>query len=394
MSANRLILVGALAVLLLAVALWIAGSRLPAQQAQVNEPLAPGLAARLNDVERVRIVGAGAKVLVTMERAADGWGLVERGGYPVDTAKLRALLLDIAEARRVEAKTRNPDLHERIGVEDIAIEDASGEQVEIEGGGEAVRIIVGAGAARERGSFVRHAGEAQSWQIDRALKVDREPVSWLQRDLVDILVERIEAVEVQPASGPRIAITRSQDSAGDFRLAELPAGREQASEFVADATAGLLSSLRFDDVFAADTVEVDNDSLRRSRFLLRDGLRIEIDSWPAQGKTVARFEAALDEAQLAARVDAETRAAHAAWQARIDTDAVASAAEDTADTELAPAPPLAVSAPDAFRAQQRQQVQAEVDALNQRFAQRVFILPAFKAGNLNRDLEAYLRPRP
>jgi hypothetical protein len=390
MNANRLILVGALAVLLFVAALWVAGSRLPTQQAQVNEPLAPGLAARLNDVERVRIVGPGASVLATMVRTADGWGLVERDGYPVDTARLRALLLDIAEARRVEAKTSNPDLHERLGVEDIAIDDASGEQVEIEGGGDMLRIIVGAGAARERGSFVRHAGEAQSWQIDRVLKVDREPVSWLQRDLVDILVERIEAVDVQPADGPRIAIARAQDSAGDFHLIDLPAGREQASEFVADATAGLLSSLRFDDVFAADAVDVDEGSLRRSRFVLRDGLRIELDSWQAQGKTVARLQAMIDEDALDAHVDAETRVAADAWQARVATDAVE---DEPADTELAPAAPLAVSDADAFRQQQRQSVQAEADALNRRFEGRVFILPNFKASNLNRDLEAYLRPR-
>jgi hypothetical protein len=393
MSTNRVILLGAVAVLLLGAALWYAGSRLPAQQSEVNEPFVPGLAARLNDVERVRILGAGATVLATIERSGDGWGLVERGGYPVDTAKLRTLLVDVAEARRVEAKTSNPALHERLGVEDIAIADASGEQLEIEGGGEPLRIIVGAGAARDRGSFVRHAGEAQSWQIDRVLRVDREPVSWLQRDLLDIIVERIQAVEVLPAGGPRIAIARSQDSAGDFRVVDLPPGREQASEFVADATAGLLSSLRFDDVLDADAVEVDEASRRKSRFLLRDGLRIELDSWQAHGKTAARFEAMIDEEQLAAHVEAEMRTAADAWQARSDAGAVADAADDTAETELAPAPPLAISDPDALRAQHRAKVQAEVDALNRRFARRVFVLPGFKAGNLNRDLEAYLRPR-
>ena len=35
----------------------------------------------------------------------------------------------------------------------------------------------------------------------------------------------------------------------------------------------------------------------------------------------------------------------------------------------------------------------EVDALNTRFANRVFVLPNFKASNLNRDLEAYLKPQ-
>jgi hypothetical protein len=391
MNTKGVTILAVLAIALLAIALWYAGSRQPAQQGEVSAPFAPGLAARLNEVERVRIVGAGAAVLATIERDADGWRLQERDGYPVDTAKLRALLVDIAEARRVEAKTSNPDLHERLGVEDIATQDASGEQVEIEGSGETLRIIVGAGAARDRGSYVRHANEAQSWQIDRVLRVDREPVSWLQRELIDFPTERVESVEVQPATGPRVAIGRSQDSTGDFRLVDLPAGREQASEFVADATAGLLSSLRFDDVLAADAVEVDAATQRRSRFLLRDGLRIDVETWQASGRTVARFAAIVDDPQFDAHVEREVRTAAEAWQARADV--ADTPAADGEDTELAPQPPLAVSDPDAFRAQQLEQRQAEAGALNRRFAERVFILPAIKAGNLTRDLEAYLRPR-
>jgi hypothetical protein len=409
MNARRLLLMGVLAVGLLAVALWYMGARRPTQQAGLDAPFAPGLAARLNEIEQVRIVAPGATTLATLQRNDDGWGLLERDGYPADAARLRSLLLGLAESRRVEAKTANPALHDRLGVEDIARDDAGGLQVEIDGGGEALAIVVGIGAARGSGSYLRHAGDPQAWQVDRAIEVERHAPNWLQRELTDIGVDRIERIEVQPPAGTPFAIVRSEDSAGDFRLEELPRGREQASDFVADATAGIVGSLRFDDVLAAGAVEPDPGSRQLTTFLLRDGLRIVIDAWQGDGRTLARFEAGVDEVRALAAIEHEQAQARAAWQARsraLDADTDPADGVDPSDgaqtpdadlaaplDEIAPAAPGAVADPDGHRQRELERLQQEAAALQARFAGRVFVMPTFKAANITRDLEGYLKPK-
>src|SRR5690606_25907300 len=140
----------------------------------------------------------------------------------------------------------------RIGVEDIADAQSAATQVEIDGLAQPVKLLVGHNVQRGSGTYVRFAGDAQSWQADADLAAEKVAANWLQRALVDIAAGRIAQVEVSPAGGAKLQLARSSsDGAGDFVIANLPNGREQASEFVADATAGLLSGLRFDDVLRA-----------------------------------------------------------------------------------------------------------------------------------------------
>jgi hypothetical protein len=395
MTPRKLIVLGIVAIALLAVALWYAGNRRPAPDGGLQSALAPGLADRLNEVERVRISTAGNAVVATLEQDESGWVLVERDRYPADTAKLRELLLRIAQARRVEAKTANPELHDRLGVEDIGQADAYGVQVTLEGGGEPLALVIGHNRTRGSGTYVRKVAQPQSWLVDRNIAVERSTANWLQRDLLDIDTARIVRVEVTRPPGPPVVIVRDEDSDGDFRLLDLPAGRELASEFVADATAGLLSSLRIDDVHSDQAVEPDPATLRQAHFLTHDGLRIDLGSWQSGRHTLAHFNATVDDTQAKAWIDRQQSIAASSWQQRqAEAEADADATDGAAtDTEIAPAQPLAVSDRAADHDQWMRVVQEEAAALNARFAGRVFSLPEFKAANLNRDLEAYLRPQ-
>jgi hypothetical protein len=392
MTPRKLLLLGVAAVLGLLLALWLAGDRRPTQDAGLMQPLAPELVEHLNEIERVRISIAGDQAVATLEAGEHGWVLLERDGYPADTGKLRELLLRLAEARRIEAKTANPELHDRLGVESIRDPEASGVQVAIEGGPAPMQLVVGYNRTQGTGSYLREADSDQSWLVDRNIAVERKTENWLQRELLDIEAARIARVEIRPAQGAPILIERSAEAAGDFRLLDLPSGRVPASEFVADASAGLLSSLRIDDVRRADALEPDPDSLREASYLTREGVRIDIVSWQADGKTWARFEAAFDAEQAAAFIDAEQASERQAWdngQAALDAEATEDRVDD--GDEIAPLAPLAVSDAEADRQQRIELAQDEVEALATKFDGWVFVLPNFKAANFNRDLEAYLR---
>jgi hypothetical protein len=405
MNARNIVGLGLLAVVAAGLALWLVDSRAPQQDVGLQGPLLPGLVDRLNAVDEVKVVGAGGKTLATLQRQPDGWTLLERDGYPADAAKLRALLVGLSEARRVEAKTSNPALYDRLGVEDVSAAEAKGVALEIIGGGEPLRLILGQNNARGKGTYVRLDGEASSWLLDRNIAVERQPVEWLQRDLIDLPPARVASVEVVPADGAAVNIGRAQDAAGDFELQNLPRGRQPASEFVADATAGLLDALRFDDVLPADGVVEGDSGARSASFRSKEGLSIALRAWQTEGKTYARFSAELDEAEAsawaasqqpaeaaddasAASVAAES--GHAPGDASAEADGARSDDAQAVDAkQQSAAPGLATAEENAGRVDA---LRAELATLQQRFEGRVFVLPAYKAASLNRDLDAYLKP--
>lgn len=416
MTARKTLILALAAVLLAALALWYSAARRPSQEAALQSPALPGLAERLSEIDKVTVTGAGGAVVATLIRKADSWELAERA-HPADAGSLRSLLLGIAEARRVEAKTARPELYDRLGVEDITQAGAQGVQLTIEGGGEPLTLIVGHNISRGAGTYIRLASEAQSWQIDRNIAVEKSTASWLDKSLTDIAPDRVERVQVR-AGDDEVEIIASERASGDFVIANLPKGRAAQSDYVADATAGFLQGLRLDDVADAKAQPV-LDPARTAVFSLRDGLDITVTSWSVDGKPWAQLSASIDDARASAAIDAEQAALRADWeagQAKLDdqaavgdgsagpgaaakdADAPAAAADASPEAGaesagLAPEAPLAVRDAAADRAQRLAALEAEITRLNDGFAGRSFLLPTFKASNLNRELEAYLKPR-
>lgn len=409
MNARKTLILALVSVALLAVALWYSASRRASEHAALQEPALPGLLERLPEVAKVTVTAAGNKVVATLERTDTGWRLAERD-FAADADALRQVLLELAEARRVAAKTARPDLYPRLGVEDLAAEDARGVQLTIEGGGEPLAVILGQNAPRGVGTYMRIPGEAQSWLIDRNVAVEKSTAGWLDRDLLDIAPERIARVTVE-AGQDRVEIVASEKEQGDFVLANLPKGREPQSEFVADATAGFLQGLRIDDVAPASE-RGPGEAARRARFHTRDGLDIEVTSFEVDGKPWAQFGVRLDEGRALAWIEAEQAREKTAWEARQasldkgkdkasggsegEAPAKSESAADakaSATEEVAPETPLAVRDPAADREQRLAALRAEVERLAARFEGRSFQLPGYKAGNLNRRLEDYLKPK-
>jgi hypothetical protein len=409
MKQKQFIGLGVLAVALLGLALWLAESRKPAQEAALEGPLVPGLEARLNEVDRVRVQPAGATE-ITLVRTEAGWGVEQRHGYPADLAKLRQLLVGLAQARRLEPKTAVADSYAVLGVQDIEAEGANNVMITVEGGGEPVAVILGQNTRRGAGTFVRLKGDPQSWMVDSNLAAEKTLDAWLRRELIDVAGNRISAVVVQPPKGGEIRIEANPGGEGDFRVANLPSGREAASAYVADATASLLSGLRIEDVQPVAAYSHAEDAPRtHAVFQTREGVNIEIEAHGLGADTWAQFSVSLDEEVARARIEGEQAREAMAWeQARKETEAQASEAtgaadesaapdESTASSEPAPsaeadAPP-AVSDPAADLETRLQALRAEVEQIHKAVDGWVFKLPAFKAENLQRGMDAYLKPK-
>ena len=196
MNQKTLIGLGVAALVAIGAAVALNHSNRPQSgQAEASAYLVPELRDHVNDVAKVVVTGADSKVVATLERGANGWTLAEKGGYPADTGKLRAFLLKLADARRVEQKTSNKDKYALLGVEDVAAKDAKGLQVELDGLAKPLVLVVG-NADPRGGTYVRVAGQPESWLVSASLTVDKSGADWLRKDLADIAAARIAAVAI------------------------------------------------------------------------------------------------------------------------------------------------------------------------------------------------------
>ena len=132
-----LVLVGATVVL---AGLAVVSQRNAAQNgraavAATGERALPNLAPNPAALAWVRINRGAMKA--NFAQIGGHWSVVEKGNYPADEAKVRRLLLGLADLTLVEAKTTRPELFPRLDVDDpsngkatqVVVQDRQGQVV-------------------------------------------------------------------------------------------------------------------------------------------------------------------------------------------------------------------------------------------------------------------------
>ncbi len=235
--------------------------------------LFPDLKAQINEISHVSISKAGESA--TMNNDAGEWVLVENQNYPVDTGKLRQLLLSLADAKKLEEKTSNANLYERLGVEDTAAENR-GTEIRFGRQDDESSIIIG-NLAQRKYRFARVRGETESWLIDRNPTVPADISGWLLPEILNIDSIEVQAVTITHNDGESIRIEKDHRAARNFAVSQIPDGREISYPSVVDGIAGVMSGLNLEDVAEASESHED-ESFARTVFTTFDALTITIDS--------------------------------------------------------------------------------------------------------------------
>ncbi len=213
-----------------------------------REALVPDLAARINEVDAVRIVSAGNELVADIRRTETGWNVSNAHNYPADLGKLRSTLLEISQAVIVENTTALEANYARLGVQDIGAPDATGVRIEIDGLTESpVKLIVG-NTSSGNTTFSRLAGASQSWRVTGTLNPHRRTLDWLSRELTDIPAAEVLRLNIAHADGETTEINKVGT---DFELAGKTADQTLQYPGILDSVAGAFSELEFDTVMPA-----------------------------------------------------------------------------------------------------------------------------------------------
>lgn len=323
MSARRLLVLLALAVAMTAAALWLGARRTTGHEPGYGAPVLPGLAAVLDSVTSLRLVGAGGRTLVTLARGDGGWRVAE-ADYAADMDRVRRLLVALGELRVVEAKTSDPARYPALGVEDVAAAGAQSIRLELGGLQAPLALLVGR-AAGQQGSYVRLPTAPAALEARPALELPRTPQLWLARTVIDLAPERVQSLAIAPANGPPWRAERTARDAAHFDVPDLPRGRELSHRAAADAAADVLARLEFDEVRRS---AVPAGRPRRDRTVVHsfDGLVVTLEGW-AEGEQRWLAVASRFDAGAAAHFPAADRRAADAAQVRAEAERIARATD-------------------------------------------------------------------
>lgn len=271
-------------------------------------PLAfPDLAARLANAARIEVVRHDGTLQVV--RAGDRWVLPARADHPARAERVREVLVGLTELRLTEPRTANPEMLERLGVEDptragatsalLRVLDAQGNPI--------VALVIGRRRMRVQGNvpetvYVRRPEENQAWLAEGRLPLDSDPDLWIDRDIANIARERVREVAVAREGEPPLRLLRGPDADGKLAVTE-PGETPPLDDISLDEVARAFEFLTFLDV--RREAEMPGQRLGEGRFTLTDNLAISV---------VAHRDGELFWARLVATGDEEAARLNARWR--------------------------------------------------------------------------------
>jgi hypothetical protein len=263
----------------------------PSEQQAFNagKLMFPDLAPHLQDAARIEITHQNKTM--ALAKHGDVWGLVDRGGYAVQTGKLRGMLTALTELRLVEPRTTDPTQFNRLGLEDPnGMEGSSNLLRVLDGSGKPiVALIVGHRRVRTQGNvpeqvYVRRPEDNQTWLAEGSLQVDADPQLWLDRDIMNIDHARIASVTVTHGDD-RLELARD----GQKLMLKTPADHPPLDDYKLDDVDRGLELLTFQDV------QTDKDSVGeqvgQTVYTTSDGLGVTATVFKGDKDIWARFAA-------------------------------------------------------------------------------------------------------
>ncbi|SDH58358.1 DUF4340 domain-containing protein [Pseudomonas panipatensis] len=247
MQRKSLVLLLLLALLCGGLYAWL--QREPQRLAPSDTRYLPGLQAQ--QVSAVQIQRPG-QPSIRVARQDGRWVMPAKADYTAAGRLIGDLLHDLAEARKVEPKTRDPGNFAQLELADQGPGAAVRLTLERTQGGP-FDLLIGKAVA-PGGRLVRKPGEDQVWLIDKALQLPPNELDWLDRRVTSIPFEKIAEVSVSYPGSETLTVFRNQAGEPNLQVRQLPKDARLAYEAVANGMATPFAQLIFTEAVPLDQV--------------------------------------------------------------------------------------------------------------------------------------------
>jgi hypothetical protein len=258
-----------------------------------------GLSGRINDVVAIEV--RNNEGAVTIRRGDTGWVVRGKHDYPADEAKVRSLVLGLAESRVIEPKTGNPDFYHRLGLLDLENPESTAVEMHVRDVSDTVLASLLVGDAVGVNRYVRRASEGRSLLVSGIESLEVEQLHWLDSTILDIPPGDIQSLEIRH---PDEVVRIERDENGILTLLDIPPGKQVAYQFAINDFASTFARLKFQDVRLARELDFETDLTGRAT--ISEGLNVEFRVASQGDARWLQFSAqAIDEASPDTRAHAE-----------------------------------------------------------------------------------------
>lgn len=396
MKSKTVVILGGITIVGIVVAMLV--NREPASHLpKSGELLFPHLLSTVNEVNEV--VVETKDQTVTLARGENTWEVKEKDGYRADVEKVKQTIIGLAELRILEPKTKNPELYDRLGLQDKDQDGSLSTTVTLKtpNNPEAALVIVGnqrpaKGNPRMSDIYVRQPGDPQTWLVMGNLPIEKVPGEWLDKEITALTSKRVHRVIVTHPGGETLLVSKGKPEDLDFQLDSVPAGFKVASQFNVNNVVGTLVQLSLEDVKKEGDVNFQDHHGVSAVLETFDGLRLHVQTVKSGDKIFGKVSAEFDPA-LIRPVDSGPSTGKGEKIPAPATD------QDEKTTELKegeqPAEKLSEPSPKEDSVLKKpEEVQKEVEALNQRVQGWAYDLPKFRVENFSKSKKDLLAKIP
>ncbi len=214
-------------------------------------PMFPDLPHQANSVKHIHVASKSGSFDVAF-KPNKGWVVTSRNDFPASFAEVNRTVVGLASLETLEPKTARADWLHYLDLDAppkgngvlITVADGQGHTLASVITGKSQDIGNQSGAS---GMFVRKADSTQSWLAKSVFQPKTDPTEWYDKNLVDIDRARIAETDVTPVGSPAYSVKRDKPKDADFKLVDMPAGRELTYPGAADGVGAAMVALTFDD---------------------------------------------------------------------------------------------------------------------------------------------------
>lgn len=259
-------------------------------------PLLPGLSERLDKIQKITILHAGEAV--TLNKQKDAWTVAEKASYPAVKDQVRELLMGLAQAQRVESKTRNKDNYAALGLSDPDKSGSEASRVELfdQAGKSIAKVVLGKRkpAATETGRSDFYAlvkDDPQTWLVEGRMPAIGAAGAWLSRTLLELERNRIAELTLTHSDGEVLRLKPKASDQTGMTLEGLKADEKLQNDYALDDMADRLSLMQMEDVQPADKLKWPQQPDLQIDARTKDGLLVRIVAAKIDNQTWLRLTA-------------------------------------------------------------------------------------------------------
>ncbi len=349
---------------------------------QTGQPVFPGLMSKINEVSEL-VVNAQSKTM-TIVRDGESWSVKEKHHYPANMGNIREALIGLGELNFLEAKTKNPELYEKLGLEDVVAEGSISMRVTLKdsAGTTLAEVIVGKqhpskGNPSQDEVYVRKPGNPQTWLTIGKLSIEKIPSEWLDKDFLEVEPKRVRRVHITHPDNTILVLEKENPDDLDFKVTNLPEGEEIQSQFAVNNIVSTVTSLSLDDVQPNSEISFEDESVVTATFETFDGLEGTVKLLQKEEKNYVIVSAAFN--------------ADLIWKSEPEEDSeTETQAEGEGDQgqDIEKEETVKLEKP---KIKSEAEVKAEIKALNKKVKEWIYIIPKFRADTILKKPEDLIK---